>query len=438
MKYQPNAWSYEHVHQRDERFCAYVTCRQCGKTWTAAAEIDLGMTEPADGFGPPWVGVLAPTYEKAELLVTRYIDMVRSAFGTDYIQSNMNKHQAIIPSTGAKLTWISATNYESAQSWTFSKLIVDEAQAVPDRIWGVVYPTLAVREAPVRAFGTPDITPDQSWFKGLFLAGQLRDPDRYSYTLSCYENPWMVRRPEVIADARRSLPDRVFRMLWLGEWVDEEGAFFRNIERAYIEKAPEYVPGHSYVMAVDLAIHEDFNVVLIGERATRTVVFMDRWNRTNSTIETYDRIQELWEKWGRPKLVVDAAGPGGLAMADQLQERGLRPYYDKSFGQMGSRMEILTKLAGDIEHRRIQFPQWPPLVSELKSFLYRQTAGGHLSAAAASTFHDDCVTALALLNEHMRGGGSEGVTGNYLSGGNVWNTGRELVEDMKRRWQRGG
>ena len=60
MGYQPNRWAVDHVHTRNERFIAGTTCRQCGKTWAAAMDIDMAMTASPDSFGrPPHVGVLS-------------------------------------------------------------------------------------------------------------------------------------------------------------------------------------------------------------------------------------------------------------------------------------------------------------------------------------------------------------------------------------------
>lgn len=401
LEYQPNAWALEHVHTRDERFCAYVTCRQCGKTWAAAMEIDLGMTEtPIDGFGPPHVGVLSYDYKRAELSVMRYISAVKKAFGNDYIKVNMNKHEALIPTSGAMLTWMSAEDSEAGIGFTFTKLIIDEGQKVPDIVMEKIWPAIDARMARVRAFGTPDITPDQTWFRGMFLRGQDdADPNYYCYTLSWHENPWMTA--EAVTTARETLPERVFKMLYLGEWVDEEGAVFPHLDAALLAETPEYNPQHRYILSVDFAIKDDFTVVMVGEEATRRVIHMARWNQTDP-ITTYDRVKEIWLKYGQPQVIADESGMG-MGMVPELRERGMRVRGVK-FTYMGdnAKMPMIMRLQGAIEHGRIRFPVWDILLTELRSFVYKETPSGKISAAAASGYHDDCVTTLLLLNEGMR------------------------------------
>ena len=400
LGYKPSRWSLEYVHKRDERFVAGVTCRQCGKTHTGAIELDRMMTEPPDDFGrPPSVAILAPTYEKAELLVDRYINFINNALGEQYFKSNKNKHKLWLPHNGAELLWLSATDPESVVGYTLSGLITDESQFIPDTVIEKLFPGLLARKAEVRAFGTPDITPDQRWFRSMWKRGQEGEEGYFSYTLSCYENPWMDA--EDILLAKTNMPEREFNMLMLGLWVDEEGNFFRNINMALLPEEPKYNSGRRHVMAVDFAMQEDFNVVMIGEPSTRRVIHMERWNR-GDLADTYDRIHGLWDRFGQPNAIVDATGMGE-PMAWELRDRGMRVREMKI--TPANKLSMLGRLAGDIEHRRIGFPDWPMLVSELKGFVFARTPSGKLTAKAASGYHDDCVTALMLINEGMRRGG---------------------------------
>ena len=410
LEYTPNAWALDHVHVRGERFAAFVTARQCGKTWAAAVEIDLGMTEPNDPlYGPPLVGVLSYDYRRAELSVMRYIALVKRAFGDDYIKVNMNKHEALIPETQAKLMWMSADDPDAGIGFTFSKLVIDEGQRVPDVVMDKIYPALSARTASVRAFGTPDITLDQTWFRGMFLRGQdPDDPDYYSFTLSWHDNPWVDRA--VVDNARQQLPEREFRMLYLGEWVDEEGAVFKHFDAALLAVEPPYTPDHRYIMSVDFAIKDDFTVVTLGEESTRRAIRQWRWNLTDP-ITTYDRIKELWLQHGRPEVIADESGMGE-AMIPELRERGMRVRGVKITA--ANKMAMIGRLQGALEHGRIRFPVgWEILITELKSYVYRETPSGKITAAAAAGYHDDAVISLMLLNEGMRSSPSSQVQYDY-------------------------
>jgi hypothetical protein len=417
--YSPNGWALEHIHSRIERFLAAVTTRQTGKTVTAAIEIDEGMSAPMDDMGAPWVGVLGPTYDKAELSVDLYITMLTETFGKESFRLNRNKHELTIldaraGTVGARLKWLSSDDPNSVIGFTFSKVITDESQSIPDVVFHKLRPTLDVRNARMVSFGTSDISVDQMWFQSTWLRGQdPLDTEYHSCKVTAYENPWM--NLATIEDARTRMPDAEFRRLYLAEWVDLDGRVFVSFEGALLPEVPPYVHGNRYVMAVDFAIDEDFNVVMIGEAATKKVIFKDRWNKSEP-IATYDRIHSIWERFGRPRTITDYTSLGGKAMSAELRERGIQvvPF---TFSNQ-SKMEIITQLAADLQHERIRFPaEWEDVIRELRSFLYRRTPSGALTASAAAGYHDDTVVTLAMLNKMLRTTASgSSKRRNYLEG----------------------
>jgi hypothetical protein len=398
----------QHVHERKERFIAGVTCRQVGKTVTAGIEVDEGMNAPVDEHGPPWVGLIAPTYNHCDLVVNRYVEYLAQTFGAETFRLNQNKHvlQIVDPragTVGARFQWVSGDDPLYSMGFTFSKLLADESQRISDAVYYKIRPTLSVREAQLIAFGTPDITPEQSWYRNLWTLGQ--DPDEHnihSYGISCFENPHMSL--EEIEEARRTLSWREFRMLYLAEWASDDEIVFGSIDNALLAKVPDFRPKNRHVMSVDFAIHEDFNAILIGEAGTRSVIHRERWNQT-PPMETYDRIYNIWERFGRPNVVADETGIGEPMVAE-LRARGMRVRGIKFTA--ANKMPMIGRLAADIEHRRIMFPaQYEDLIRELKSFVFQQTPSGKLTAAAAAGYHDDLVMSLILLNEGMsKGGGS--------------------------------
>ena len=428
--YEPNGWAFDpnpahegqnvnHVHGRPERFICGTTGRQTGKTVTDALEIDEGMCRPPDEFGAPHVGVLGSDYSKAELSVNMYITMLTETFGRNSYHANMNKHWLVITdpmagTVGAKLTWMSAEDEYGVVGHTFSKLIVDEAQAVPDTVWFKVRPTIDVRDAPVRVTGTPDITQAQTWFQGMWFRGQdPQEKDYHSFTVASWETPWMSM--ETILDAKKTLSEAEFRRLYGGEWVNEDGMFFTHWEDAMLDTEPKFDPNRRYVMAVDFAVEDDYNVVLVGDISTKTVVHKERWNKTEP-IDTYERIISIWLRFGRPRTIVDNTGLG-LPMAKELQNRGM-PIIPFNWTSQ-TKMPTLGRLAADLQHRRLMFPRaWDDLQRELRGFIRKRTPSGMITANAASGFYDDIVMTLALLNELFnRSGGSSRKSFSYIEQG---------------------
>lgn len=397
MGFQPNPWALLHVHGVTERFSAVVTCRQCGKSTEGGMLVDEFMTEEPDEFGrAPFVGILAPTYEKAEIIAGKYITAVRTAFGEDYIKVNTNKHRAYLPHNKAELIWMSGDdpNGDAGKGYTFSALVVDESQDVPDVVMEKIQPALDVREAPIRAFGTPDITPMQTWYKSMWMKGQ--DPDEkdyHSFSLQCWDNQWMSL--PTIMQAKDRLSEAEFKMLYLAQWPDSEGSVFRAVENAVMAGEPGYNDGVTHIMSVDFAFKDDFTVVMVGEKATKRVIHMDRWSGT-SVMATYDHIERIWQQYGKPECYYDESGIG-LPAGEELRKRGMRVHGITITAT--NKMQMIMRLASDMEHRRIMFPPWKPLMTELRAFVYKPTPTGKVGAEAAYGFHDDTVSALMLLNE---------------------------------------
>ena len=384
-------------------------------------EIDAGMCAPANSFGAPWVGVLGSTFDKAEISVNQYIENLTRVFGRQSYHINQNKHELTITdpaagTVGARLKWLSADDPYGVVGYTFSKLIIDEAQAVPDEVFFKIRPTIDVKDARVVVFGTPDVTQAQSWFEGLWLRGQDElDTNYHSFSVASWETPWM--QPESIQDAKQLMPESEFRRLYGGEWVEDSGRVFTDVENAIIQQVPDFDPKKRYVMAVDLAIYEDFNVVMVAEQGTRIVVFKERWNQTEPSI-TYDRISTIWERWNKPPTYIDSTSPAGMAMTVGLRDRGVRTRPVIFTPQ--NKLNMVHQLSSDIVHRRIMFPKWDDLMMEFRAYVYGRSPSGKLTAGAASGFHDDCVSCLVLLNEGLRQhkSSSNAVLGtiNYLKG----------------------
>ena len=226
----PNDWALEHLWGRSERFITGTTGRQVGKSEEAADLIHTAMNaapRPNDNKPetPPDVGLLAANYTKAEIVVSRYIEMLTKVYGADSFHANMNDHVLTIVDDaagrpGAKLTWMSAEEILNVIGNTFTFLLVDEAQMVPDVIWDKIRPTLDVRDARCAIFGTPDVTINQTWFQGKWQAGQdPLDTQNHSFTIASWEAPWMSW--ESILEAKKGMSDREFRRLYGGEWVED-------------------------------------------------------------------------------------------------------------------------------------------------------------------------------------------------------------------------
>lgn len=439
----PNEWAVGgtdafpegHVLYRPERFVVGTTGRQVGKTDEMSDALDRAMNakpHPRDKKpeSPPDVGLLAPTFAKARIGLDRYMEMLVRVYGKGSFRSNDNEHELTIldPAAGkkgAKLTWLSAQEMVNVIGNTFTFLAVDEAQLIPDMIWDKIRPTLDVRVADCLIFGTPDTEINQTWFQGLWQAGQdPLDTNVHSFTIPSWQAPWMDI--DSILDAKKKMGDREFRRLYGGEWIDDQGLMFPKqvIAAASLGFVPEIKINHRYFMAVDLAIHDDFTVAMIGDPITKTAVYYERWNDTDPT-DTYDRLEGIYERFGQPRIWVDATGFGAVAARDitKFAKGRVTPIiFNAQQNDEFNKMIMLRQLGSDMEHRNVMFPHdWEDLKREFGNFIYMRTPAGKLTAGARNGAHDDIVMTFAMLNHAFRTRGRRFAeepheTFNYLSG----------------------
>lgn len=402
FQYRPNEWAYREVHLCEARFAAFCTCRQVGKTVTLSMEIFDALTRPADPvFGPPLVGVLSFDFPHAMIPIDRFIEALKRA-GISIASQNMNEHWLKLEN-GATLRWFSSDDAYAVAGYTYSAFFIDEAQKVPDDVWNKLRPALDVRGAYLRAFGTPDTIPEQSWFEGLYLRGQTETETNYhSYTVSCAENRWMSL--DSIREAWEDLTEREFRMLYLGEWVDSDGKVFHVTDGHF--SAPRLSKPEKrgvYVMGLDIGTMHDYTVAYVGDAMSHKFVDSLRVNGLPYP-EIEQKIIDLYRKWGCTNVLMEANGPG-KPVADAL--RAARLSVTDLHLSNKTKGEVIQNLERNIEHNRVAFLKGDnQLKRELKAYTRKVSPSGNVLYTAPTNFFDDTVLAAAYTVYKMRNPGA--------------------------------
>ena len=365
-------------------------------------EIFDALTQKADPiFGPPFVGVLSFDFPHAMIPIDRFIEALKKA-GFPIARANMNEHWLMLEN-GATLRWFSSDDAYAVAGYTYSAFFIDEAQKVPDEVWNKLRPALDVRRAYLRAFGTPDTIPEQSWFEGLFLRGQDElELNYHSYTVPCYENRWMSA--ESIREAWEDLSEREFKMLYLGEWVDSEGKVFHVPDSLFSgERLKERSKNGMYVMGLDIGTSHDYTVAYIGDAANGKFVDGLRVNGLDyPTIE--QRIIDLYRKWGCTSVLMEGNGPG-KPVADALRAAGLS-VVDIALSNK-TKGEVIQNLERQVEHNRVTFLKGDnQLKREMKAYTRKVSPSGNVLYTAPANFFDDTVMAAAYTTYKMRSPGA--------------------------------
>lgn len=152
----------------------------------------------------------------------------------------------------------------------------------------------------------------------------------YSQRGSIYDNPFLPEddirmRDELLASADPKVREQVL----FGEFVDFTGLAFTRDQRdnAFdpsmpVEQAP--LPEHRYVVAWDLGRTTDFTVGIVLDITERPwkLVYFERLNRVSwETI--YERIREVADRYSIRWSVIDATGPQGDVIEEELTKRGI-------------------------------------------------------------------------------------------------------------------
>ena len=403
LNYQPHA-AQRTIHEaRGVRFRTVCTGRRFGKTLCLAAELlDRGGCEQGGDYG--WV---APTYNVAD----RGIEAFRTI--ADGFVKVVGRAPARVefagPAGSVRIWFLSADNPDNIRGYGFQGLVIDEAAAVPKKVWQyVLRPTISQTLGWAVFVSTPK---GRNWFYDLHTRGL--DPfenDYASFVFPSKASPYFPASEW--EDARRTLPEDVFRQEYMAEFLEDSAGVFRNVDGCLVGDADIPHPGkvRDVVIGCDVAKHTDFTVLIAMDAETGRCFAIDRFNHLDWPVQR-ERILGFVSRY-RGRLILDATGLG-----DPIYDDLKRVYADVEPFKLtaSSKLELIQRLIVAVEQQRVSWPgtracgtvpgkpasDWDTLTNEMKRFEYVISGAGRISYGAPSGYHDDSVIALALAN-HRR------------------------------------
>ena len=371
------------IHHTEARFRIVCCGRRWGKTLCLAAELlDRAGGEAAGDYG--WI---APTYFIAE----RGVEALRAIAGDFVTIAGRNPVRAEF--TGAhgtsRILFLSADNSESILGLGFKGIVVDEAARIPPDVWHyTIRPTLAQTFGWATLISTPN---GRGWFYDIHTRGNDPVETEYkSFHFASNTNPFFPA--EEWEEAKRTLPEDVFRQEYMAEFLEDSAGVFHSVEACLVQVPPS--PSDEVVVGCDLAKHSDFTVLIAMDRRTGACLDMDRFNHLDWPIQK-ERIVGFSRKHGG-LLVLDATGIGD-PIYDDLKPVISRIQPIKLTNP--TKTQLIQRLIVAVEQRQICWPQsWTTLTDEMKRYEYQILPSGAISYSAPGGYHDDCVMALALAN----------------------------------------
>ena len=336
------------------------------------------------------VAWFSPTYK---MLAEVWRDMRRLFFP---IITGVNQQQHRLETGSGSIDMWSLDSPDSARGRFYRRVIVDEAAMVPNfqEAWqAVIRPTLSDLEGDAFWLSTPR---GMNFFKQGFDYGQ--DPlmeDWASWRFPTAANPFIS--PDEIESASRELPELTFKQEYLAEFLQSEGAVFRNIEPNLKakESIPEAHKAHRIVSGLDWAQKHDFTAHSIGCADCKVELELDRFNKIEWAFQRA-RIKTAIDKW-KIKEVLAEENSIGSPNIEALQKEGLPVKGFQTTAQ--SKSPLIQSLALAFERNEFKWLNIPVATAELIAYESKiSTITGRVTYSAPEGMNDDTVIARALMN----------------------------------------
>ena len=378
------------VMQGEKRFNVLSCGRRFGKTRFAL----LRSLKPVLNGKP--VAYFAPTYKMLTEFWRDAVEMYKPVI----TEINKAEHRFMVMGGGSFQMW-SLDSADTVRGRKYALALIDEAAMVPnlEDAWNaVIRPTLTDYEGEADFYSTPK---GMGFFHTLYTRGE--DPeftDWAAFHFPTSSNPYIS--PSEIESAKQELPLDVFRQEYLAEFIQGEGAVFRNITANLTgPTTPEEHRGHTLTAGVDWGQVNDFTAISIGCETCKREVDLDRFNQIDWHFQR-ERLKANITKWGVRECLVELNSIGGPNF-DELVRDGLRVRGFQTTAQ--SKPQIIQSLALCLEKEEMKFLDIAIATRELEAYeAKRNETTGRISYNAPAGFHDDTVIARCLMLEGMSKG----------------------------------
>lgn len=300
--------------------------------------------------------------------------------------------------------------------------VLDECAKMMEQVYDSAKTTVTVTRAPIHAYSTPK---GKNWFYRKCMDAkeemnhalkQGKPPKKLFMTAPSAVNPYVTA--EAVEDARKSLPDRLFRQYYLAEFIDDGSVFvgfrqcIKNPDITVDDSLfwfADNVENMEVVIGVDWAKHSDFTVMTALKYSQDIIepgmnVKTERSEKPELVGyvrfqgQTYtDAVKELVRfsnKFKKCGIIYHDRTGVGDAIEDLMSKTHLN-FHGVVFTN-SSKSAMVNHLIMTFERRGMIIPNWSELLKELDSFEVVTNATGTMRYEAASGSHDDIVCSLML------------------------------------------
>jgi len=366
-----------------KRWALCEASTKSGKTVGAIAWIIEQALRGERGWHYWWV---APIADQARIAFSR----IKAGLTPGTFTARETPTPTITILNGAVIDCKSADRPDSLYGEDVFGGVFDEASRSQAEAWHAFRSTLTQTRGSAVLIG--NVKGRKNWFYEFCRRVEKGDEPNGSYQRITWRDAVEagVLDIEEIEDARRNLPEMVFRELYEAQASDDGGnPFGLQHIAACIGPISNQPPA---AFGVDLAKSQDWFVVT-GLDISGRVCHFSRWQHVPWR-ESVRRVHAIVGE-DTPTLV-DSTGLGDPVLEElQVGHGNISGFHFSNL----SKQRIIEGLAVGIQSHEIQYPEGP-ISAELEVFEFERR-GGRWYYSAPEGYHDDCVYSLALSREQL-------------------------------------
>lgn len=404
------------------RFIVAALGRRAGKTEVGIIWLfNLGCELIEQGFDPASIELwwVAPTFELTHRGFNKVVKKTKED-GTPnplyalFQRAVQSPYPIIYCKNGLRIQFKSAERAEQLEGEGVHGVVFDEFSHADEGAWvESLYPALGAGGGRALLISKPR---GRNLFYRLYKKGldHKENPEWRSFWGPTWCNPYLYAG--FVDEARRDLPDRVFRQEIGAEFLEDSGTVFRNV-RSLVTTHPKFrgpktavrwgfqtaEPRTRYVAGWDPAKHQDYSVLAILRLPERHIVHFDRFQDVDYTVQVR-RIAAACARYNHASLLMDSTGGGDPIydfMSREIGRGGVEGYvFTKT-----SKADLVNELAVGVDGGLLSYPDIPVLMNELEIFEMQRSEAGTVRYSAPEGYHDDCVMAVALAYRKSLSGG---------------------------------
>jgi len=365
--------------------------RRFGKTTLVA---DVAIEAALRGYKSLFA---APTQDQIEMFWRCCKWSLEEPLQQKHIYKNETRHILEFPSGGvirAKTAW----NADTLRGDYADRLFLEEFAMMSPEAWDEVgAPMLLDNDGDAWFLSSPK---RRNHFHDFFVRGLQDTTGRWrSWHGTSHDNPYLSE--SALAEITRDMTDDAYRQEILAEFLENEGAVFRNLIACMSapKTTPEAHKGHRIVAGADWGKQNDATATSLVCADCRQEVAHDRFTEVDYTFQR-KRLMSLWQKWGVVGVLPERNSMGD-PIIEQLIEEGcpvsMGP--DRKAGFMTtakSKPPLIESLALAFEREECQWIDERVWLGELQAYECKINQQGRSSYSAPDGVHDDTVIARAL------------------------------------------